>query len=248
VPTSSTPRGLSLAEGSLVALTSIASVGLRAMPRGARLPAGLSVAGAAIATARRHDASWSDLGLATGDVRSGMRWGVGAASVIAASIGVATRWPSVRERFADRKVASHSSARAAYEMIARIPIETALAEELLFRSAVLGIGLHRRSTATALLASSAMFGLWHIVPTWVDLSASAVGAAAGDVLVARIGAIAGVVAVTATAGVAFGGLRLRSRSVLAPVMAHAALNTTSFAVARSVGRAAPHHPPEEATR
>jgi hypothetical protein len=222
----------------MVALTSLASIALRTMPRSTRLPAGLAVAGTTVAVARRHDASWTDLGMDVGDVGDGIRWGVGVGSAIAAAIGVATRWPSVRDRFADERIAAHSPARAAYELVARIPFETALAEELIFRAALLGIGLSRRSTPAALAVSSALFGLWHVVPTWQDMSRSAVGAAAGEGPAARAGAVIGVVAATAGAGAAFGLLRLRSRSVLAPVIVHATLNQVSFSVARSAARAA----------
>ena len=46
------------------------------------------------------------------------------------------------------------------------------------------------------------------------------------------GATAGVVAATAGAGVLFAVLRLRSGSVAAPVIAHAALNMAAFAGVR----------------
>ena len=226
-----------VAEVSLVALTSFASVALRTMPRAARLPAGLAVAGTAIGVARRHDATWTELGVHPDDAASGVRWGAGAGAAIATAIGVATRWPSVRDRFADERIASHSPARATYEFVARIPIETALSEELLFRAALLGIGLHGRTSPRALAVSSALFGLWHVPPTWMDLSGSAVGAAAGEGPGARAGAVAGVVAATGAAGALFGLLRLRSGSVLAPVVAHATLNMASFAVARSAAPA-----------
>jgi hypothetical protein len=170
---------------------------------------------------------------------------VGAGASVAVAIGVASRFPSIRARFADDRLGAHTPARAAYELVARIPIETALAEELLFRSALLGIGMQRRSTPAALAVSSSLFGLWHIAPTWIDMSAP-LAEAVPDGRAARAGAVAGVVAATAAAGAAFGLLRLRSGSVIAPVVAHAALNMATFSVARSAAREGldrpSHHP------
>jgi membrane protease YdiL (CAAX protease family) len=51
----------------------------------------------------------------------------------------------------------------------------------------------------------------------------------------RIATVAGTVVATGLAGAAFGWLRLRSRSVLAPVIAHAGINVAAFLAARRVG-------------
>ena len=91
-------------------------------------------------------------------------------------------------------------------------------EEVLFRTVLLGALLTRWSTRTALAASSVLFGLWHVVPAWETTSGS---------VVATAGAIVGTVVVTTVAGLLFGGLRLRSRSVVAPILAH--IGTNSFA-------------------
>jgi membrane protease YdiL (CAAX protease family) len=195
-------------------LTSLASIVLRRLPRRSRLAAGLAVAGASVALARRH-ASWADLGMGRSSAAKGLRWGAGAGAPIVAVIGAASAFPVLRARFADERIAAHSPARATYELVARIPVETALAEELMFRSALLGIGVHRRSTTSALAVSSALFGLWHIVPTWHDMSAPIAGAIP-DGPGARAGGVAVVVMATAAAGAAFGLLRLRSGSVIAP--------------------------------
>ena len=48
--------------------------------------------------------------------------------------------------------------------------------------------------------------------------------------------VASTVLATAAAGVAFAWLRLRSRSVVAPVLAHAALNSLAFVATHWVDR------------
>ena len=83
----------------------------------------------------------------------------------------------------------------------------------------------------ASLITSALFGLWHIEPTLHTMrdNRAVAGAAAstgGEVLV-----VFGAITVTFAAGLVFCWLRLRSRSLVAPVMAHAAVNGLALTVA-----------------
>jgi len=67
--------------------------------------------------------------------------------------------------------------------------------------------------------SSIVFGLWHVVPAW-ESAADGAGATAG--------AVVGTVAITMVAGVIFALLRVRSGSVVASMMAHAAVNPFAY--------------------
>jgi uncharacterized protein len=228
---------LAAAEFGVIAVGVAANVSHRVLSPGARLAMNLGAAGAAVAIARHTGATWEDLGLSGNRFRRGIRWGAAAGTAIALGVGAASRSEGVRARFIDERVTSHGSARATYEFAARIPLETALSEELIFRGALLGVALDRRSTPAAVLSSSVLFGLWHVLPTWVGLETAAVGQTDAARRPEHAATVAGVVSATTCAGVAFAALRLRSGSVIAPVLAHAALNMTSFAVTRStVGR------------
>ena len=78
---------------------------------------------------------------------------------------------------------------------------------------------------------SALFGLWHVQPTLATMGDNpAVSGAAGSTA-ARVLVVLGAVAVTSAGGLVFAWLRLRSRSLLAPVIAHAATNGLGLAVA-----------------
>ncbi|MFN8035461.1 MAG: CPBP family intramembrane glutamic endopeptidase [Acidimicrobiia bacterium] len=224
------------AEAAIAAVAVATNVGRSRLPVGARLAANLGAAGTAVAITRRAGVSWRELGLEPERLAGGLVWGAVTGAALVAGLGAASSAASVRARFADERIAAHGRRQAAFEMGARIPFETALAEELIFRGAWLGLALHRRSAPAAVVTTSAGFGLWHALPTWNDLAGSAVGAAAGESRAARAGAVAAVVVATAGAGAAFAVLRLRSRSVIAPVLAHAALNVTSFAVSRAATR------------
>jgi membrane protease YdiL (CAAX protease family) len=83
----------------------------------------------------------------------------------------------------------------------------------------------------ASLVTSVLFGLWHIAPTLHTMSdnhefRSAAVSVTGQSLV-----VLGAIAVTSVAGLIFCWLRLKSGSLIAPVMAHAATNGLALTVA-----------------
>ena len=112
----------------------------------------------------------------------------------------------------------------AYRALVRIPLGTALLEEFAFRGVLFGAWRRIASPIWATLGSSFIFGLWHIRPSIELLDTNGLAMASAG----RIGAIAGAVAATTLAGLVFCWLRVRSRSLLAPYLAHAAAN--SFAL------------------
>ena len=233
------PPGLAevvLAGGTLAYGIALATV----IPERWHVPANVAAGLAAVAVARRGGASAAECGFAGDALRRGLRAGGAASAVAAAGIGLAALPGRSRALFADERITAHPGARAVYEVLVRIPLGTALGEELLFRGALLGVLLRRHGTVTAVAWTSLCFGLWHVPPTLSSLRSSVLGRRAAG----RAGgtaAVAGVVAVTAAAGTGFARLRLRTGSVLAPVLAHAAINTTSYLVARS-GRRRPRVP------
>jgi membrane protease YdiL (CAAX protease family) len=116
----------------------------------------------------------------------------------------------------------------------RIPLGTALGEEILFRGALLGLLLQRHAVGKAVAVSSCVFGLWHVVPTLQSLHAGVdLLPGGGAVRVALI--VAGAVTVTTAAGCVFAWLRLRGSSVVAPFLAHASINSLAALAGRVAG-------------
>jgi membrane protease YdiL (CAAX protease family) len=111
-------------------------------------------------------------------------------------------------------------------------------EELLFRGVLCGLLLQRHSRLRAATVSSALFGCWHVLPTLDTLGLNRAGAAVRDDPARTAAAVAASVGVTAVAGLGFSWLRFRADSVVAPALVHAALNSSAFAAARLVARAA----------
>jgi membrane protease YdiL (CAAX protease family) len=107
-----------------------------------------------------------------------------------------------------------------------IPLGTVLMEEVAFRSVLWGVLARQVRTWPVLVISSALFGLWHVLPA-LHLASANVGVGAA---VSNAGgwasalAVAGTVLLTAAGGLVAGELRRRSGSVLASAGMHWATN------------------------
>lgn len=193
------------------------------VPESLYVPVNLAAAGVVLALARRAGASWDALGLDRGRLGSGARWGIVSALLIAAVVATGVALTVTRPYFVEARFADMGSAALLYQLLVRIPLGTALSEELIFRGGLLGYYGRRHSFWRAALMSSFVFGLWHILPSLGSVSSNAAGETLSSTA-ARAAGVAGTVAATGAAGLVFCWLRRRSGSVLAPVITHAALN------------------------
>jgi uncharacterized protein len=184
--------------------------------------------------------SLEDLGLATDTLGEGWRWGrltvVAAAVVVALAAGLADRLRPVAALLGDRRAALPFPELVSAVLV-RIPLGTALFEEVLFRGVVLAALQQVGSTGFAVAWSSIAFGLWHIAPTIVALRENGVPPASP----AGQRAILGAVLVTTLAGIGFAGLALASGSLLAPFLAHWAVNAFGL-LAAATSQASPASP------
>jgi membrane protease YdiL (CAAX protease family) len=208
----------------------------RVVPSPAYVPANLAVAGLSMAAARRSGVSAAELGLDRQRAVRGLRVGLAAAAPVVAVVAVGAAVPATR-RFlvGDRRATTGGAGYALYHTLVRIPLGTAVAEEILFRGALLGLLSQRHPRARAVAVSSALFGCWHVLPTLDTMALNPLGETVGD-RAGTVGAVLASVAVTALAGLGFSWLRFRGDSVVAPVVVHAALNSSAFAAARLVSR------------
>ena len=161
---------------------------------------------------------------------AGLRYGAGAFAIVLLVLIVAAVIPATNGFLHDSR-AQISGGRMLYELGVPILLLTAIPEEFAFRGVLLGSALRLWGPWRASLITSALFGLWHIEPTLHTMrdNRAVAGAAAstgGQVLV-----VLGAIAVTFVAGLIFCWLRLRSRSLIAPVIAHAATNGVALTVA-----------------
>jgi len=189
----------------------------------------------AVLLVRRSGAGWGALGLRREDVGSGLRWGLGAIVPIAAVVATGVALTVTRKYFVDDKFLHESTARTLYELFVRIPLGTALAEELIFRAALLGLYLRRHTFWKAAALSSLVFGFWHVLPAMGSVTSNAAGQNLATPAARAAGVLATVLA-TAAAGLVFCWLRRRSRSVVAPWITHASLNSLGVVAGLVVAR------------
>jgi uncharacterized protein len=171
-----------------------------------------------------------DLGLGRADMGAGLRYGAGAFGVLLLVLMVAAVIP-VTSGFLHDSRAQIGGGRLLYELGVSIVLLTAIPEELAFRGVLLGSALRLWGPWRASLITSALFGLWHIAPTLHTMSDNRALRGASATAGGQVMLVLGSIAVTFVAGLIFCWLRLRSRSLIAPVMAHAATDGLALAVA-----------------
>jgi membrane protease YdiL (CAAX protease family) len=142
--------------------------------------------------------------------------------------------PALRNLYRGRHITSAPTGSAIYELLFRIPIATALSEELMFRGALWGLLSQRQSPLKATIVSSGVFGLWHIAPLH-RLIKRELGRGAWEI---SLVGISGSVLSTAVAGLLLAWVRSRSGSVIAPWLVHSAANTAAYARAWFLARSA----------
>ena len=215
--------------GVLVLFTVARAAGWLGPPVYVWVPVGLLTAVLAL-VAWTAGATRADLGLDRTAVGAGLRYGAGAFAIVLLVLIVAAVIPATNGFLHDSR-AQISGGRLLYELGVPILLLTAIPEEFAFRGVLLGSALRLWGPWRASLITSALFGLWHIEPTLHTMRdnravAGAAASAGGQVLV-----VLGAIAVTFVAGLIFCWLRLRSRSLIAPVIAHAATNGVALTVA-----------------
>jgi membrane protease YdiL (CAAX protease family) len=190
---------------------------------------------AVLGIARTAGVSWAELGLGRRELGSGARTGAVAGACAAAAVLAAAAVPATRGFFLDNRAAAAGRGGLAAGL-ARITFAAVPPEELTYRSALLGLWLGNGSRASAVAWSSALFGLSHILPTRTTMGQTALGQHLERRPLRQAAFVAGNVTVTAAAGAVFGWLRLRSGSVLAPLLAHAVLNDAALVAGRVAHR------------
>jgi uncharacterized protein len=176
----------------------------------------------------------ADLGLDRADLSRGIKTGSIAAAYCSAGVRIAAALPSTSKFFLDARLKNMSRKETLYHAGLRIPVAIALAEEIMFRSALHALFARGHSLRATVTWTSFIFGLWHILPT-LDTFA---GNPASNILQnggrARLVAALGIAATTAGAGLFFSYMRLRSGSVAAAILPHAAINIAAFVFGKAL--------------
>ena len=222
--------------GLTVALTAYnGALNLAPLPDPLYVPANLTLTAALLyGLGHRWGLRPADLGLARGGLIPGLV--VGGAVVGLAGLGLlaALDVPAAQPLLADARAAGLAGASLAYYTLVRIPLGTAVTEEVIFRGVLLEGCARRMGLPAAVATSSVAFGLWHIGPTLRLLELNAVDTGPVGTLLA----VAGTVLATTAAGVGFALLRRWGRGLFAPITAHAGINAASLLAAVAAQRGA----------
>ncbi len=173
--------------------------------------------------------SWTDMGLGWGYIIPGLIWGVGSVAVVTTGYVLAATFRKGRDAMHDERVASLSGPRLMFQALVEVPFGTVLFEEIAFRAVLFSMLARRFGVVPAIIISSILFGLWHILPSiGTHEQSAALGSVVGEGRRGNILAVALSVLTTSIAGVVFAGLRLVSGSVLAPMGLHWATNGMGY--------------------
>jgi len=175
------------------------------------------------AAARLAGLRLDDLGLARSRLSDGLRWGCGAAALVAVGYASALAITPLRNSVAE--VGAPTWSAALVSAVILIPLGTVIHEEFAFRGLLFGVLRRRSGRRVAVLGSSAVFGFWHVVPA---LAAGPTNAAMTDAVGEGLGGtvlrLAGTVLITGLGGIVLCELRVRSGSLIAPILLHWAVN------------------------
>jgi membrane protease YdiL (CAAX protease family) len=165
--------------------------------------------------------------------------GLAGASAVVLAFGVALGVPSLRTAFDDQRIEDQDLGSMLWNALVRIPVGTVLLEEVAFRGvlpALLGGGDHWHWKPV--LGASALFGLWHVLPS-LELHRNAAVSAMFGAKAATFLVPAAAVLASAAAGVTLSAYRHAGRGLLAPALVHTATNSGGALAAWWVLRHAP---------
>jgi membrane protease YdiL (CAAX protease family) len=151
-----------------------------------------------------------------GDRKSGLRLGLAYGALVLLIIGVAVVWRPGLFKAGDQRIAEYGMGFLIFTVFVRIPLGTALVEEMLFRGVLFAEWRQEASARAASLWSSAFFGLWHVGPTLVLYERNTLATRTHVLLV-----VAGLVVATFLGGaLVLCPLRIKSRGLIAPILLH----------------------------
>lgn len=174
--------------------------------------------------------SWSDMGLGWGELVPGLLWGAGCIGAVALVYLVGSVFKRTRAAFHDERMAELTGGRLAFQALLEVPLGTVLLEEIAFRAVLFSMLARRHGVVWAIVISSVLFGLWHVLPSiGTHEQNPALGSMVGEGRRGNLLAVGLSVLTTTIAGVLFAGLRLVSGSVIAPMGLHWATNGLGYA-------------------
>lgn len=200
----------------------------RLVPHGGYVPFALAATALLLVVARKVDhLSWEAIGLDRRDLPRGLRWGGALAGLVLLTLLVGYLLPPTHDLFLDGRVRDLGIGGMLTALFVRVPLGTVVLEEVAFRGVLPAALALRLKVWQAVGISALAFGLWHVLPA---LGLQHVNPVADDTVghLPEWVTVAGAVLSTAAVGVFFSWLRLRSRSLLTPMLLHWSTNSFGY--------------------
>jgi membrane protease YdiL (CAAX protease family) len=191
---------------------------------------GLVTVAGLLGLARWSGLSLAAVGLDRQHLRRAAVVGLVGLGLVALAFGIALAVPALRAAFRDGRLGTPGTGTLLWITLVRIPLGTVLLEEVAFRGVLPALfGGGDRWRWGPVLGASALFGLWHVLPSLALRQNAAVAGALGGLPLAVLSGLA--VLAAAVAGVVLYWLRHIGRGVLAPALVHLATNSGGVLVA-----------------
>jgi uncharacterized protein len=186
-----------------------------------------SVIGAAVmlAISRAGGATLEEQGLASESLSRGVRTGLVLGVPVAVLAASGALFPPARSFYGDRWRIVAEDRSAPYEMLVRVPLATALAEEVIFRASLAPMIEARHTPAVAALINALLFGAWHVAPSLERLRVERPDSSQLHSAAVVVTACA----VTGASSLAFNRLKKLTGSIVAPAFVHYAINLGGLA-------------------
>jgi uncharacterized protein len=140
--------------------------------------------------------------------------------LLGTAIGAGLSLPLFALRISDRRLAGLRGRALLYQTLVRVPLGTAVTEEIAFRGVLFAAASAEGFPEPAAIASLA-FGLWHVGPTYILIHVNRPDASTRTkVLVIAAGIVA-----TSVVGLMLIELRIETGGLVAPIALHASLNS-----------------------
>lgn len=199
----------------------------------------LIATGVGLAWARTSGLELGDSGMSRTKMTAGLSLGLGVTAAASGLALLARDHEKVRATLVDERLDDLSEGERRFRMLVRFPLGTALFEEVWFRG-LLPAALRQHGARQPELLAATAFAAWHLIPT-----ASAIGAHPEGLSLSawkRAALVVGGSAAAGIAGLGFTTMRRVSGSLVAPWLAHAAINGLTFWVATSRRNQPPARP------
>jgi membrane protease YdiL (CAAX protease family) len=194
------------------------------------VPFNMGILLVALLVARAAGTTWEELGMRRDIVVRGIVVGGAISLIVVSFLALAVAVPWSRSAFEDQRIVEGSVGLSMYHAFVRIPLGTALYEEVLFRGVVFGMISRRRSALGAAVWSSLLFGIWHVLPALDAIESNPIGEALGGSMLPIVAAVVS----TTVVGLGFVWLRLYARSIVAPILVHVTANSVAVLAATLV--------------